>query len=84
VYDEYGVDDIGSMVDFMLSEEKWTGGGASAINTKGDLVDIPMNRAKLIQHIEENNLERKLKIIVGRVWNDIELSLKPKRKPKYA
>lgn len=83
-YDDYGVDDIGSMIDFMIEEGGWKGGGGSAINTNGDLdLNAPLSRVKLIQHIEDNSLERKLKIIVGKVWADIEESLKVKRKRKF-
>jgi len=84
VYDSYGVDDIGSMVDFLLAEEIWKGGGKANIDTKGDLVSKSISRGKLIEMIESKGLENRLKNIVGRVWNEIEESLKVKRKKRYA
>lgn len=83
VFDDYGVDDIGSMINFLIEEGYWKGGGTANINTDGDLVDEPISRAKLISLIEEEGLEKKLQMIVARAWREIEESLKPKRKHKY-
>jgi recombination protein RecA len=82
IYDGYGIDDIGSMIDFLLDESKWAGGGAKAIDTKG-FAKEPMTRVKLIDYIEDNNLQRKLKDITAGVWHEVEEKLKPKRKSKY-
>lgn len=83
IFYDYGIDDIGSMIDFLLDEKAWTGGGKSPIDTKGDLCKEPMQRTKLIEYIEDNNLEGKLKKIVAAEWKSIEDSLKLKRKSKY-
>lgn len=82
IFYDYGIDDIGSMIDFLLDEKEWTGGGKSAIDTKG-FVKESMSRNKLIEHIEQNELEKKLQALASKVWNDIEDSLKLNRKSKY-
>lgn len=84
IYDGYGIDDIGSMIDFMLDEKEWSGGGASKIDTKGNLgLKESVTRAKLVEYIEDNNKESALRKVVADVWHDIEEALKPKRKHKY-
>lgn len=106
IFDDYGVDDIGSCVDFLLEEKWWTPAGkdktlakkkvarkdedenstkGKLIDTKDDLGDYPpMSRDKLIATIEEDGLQDELKAAVAYCWWDIEKSLKPKRKAKYA
>ena len=107
VYDDYGLDNIGSCVDFLIEEKRWTFAGkdkeaakkkvarvakeedeksavGKLIDTKDDLGDyLPMSRAKLIQTIEDDELEEELKKATAACWWDIEQSLKPKRKAKY-
>ena len=83
IFDGYGIDDIGSMIDFLLDEKVWTG-TSNAINTKNDLgFKETITRKALITHIETKGLEKTLKKIVTEVWLDIEEELKPKRKHKY-
>ena len=109
VFDDYGIDDIGSCVDFLVSEKWWSYSAKEApkgpktkvarapkaeddekvsktkpIDTKGDLGDYPaMSRTKLIQTIEDDDLKEELKQAVTACWNDIEESIRPKRKAKY-
>lgn len=83
IFDGYGIDDIGSMIDFLIEEKVWSGGGKKGVDTNGDIYDEPMQRTKLIDYIEENEMEKKLKKLVTRVWLEIEEDLKPKRKHKY-
>ena len=81
IYFSYGVDDLGSCVDFLVKEGAWTKSG-SRITTANDLFPDGQ-RKNIIQHIEENNLEDKLREFVGVVWNSIEKSLDLERKPRY-
>ena len=78
---DYGIDDVGSMVDWLLEETFWSGGGRSKINTNGDFEDAM--RDNLIGSIESNNKEQKLRKIVGQCWNEIEEEISTNRKPKY-
>jgi len=80
VYYEYGIDDIGSMIDWMVGEKFW-GKDKQTIKTENDFIDA--TRLKLISHIEENNLEGDLKKIVVECWKELEEEIKIDRKPRY-
>lgn len=85
IYYSYGLDNIGSCIDFLIGEGFWSGGGKTAINTQGSFgLDKGISRNKLIEHIEENELEDELKTITAKCWKEIEDSLVIKRKNKYA
>ena len=81
IYYDYGIDDIGSCIDFMVEEGFWRISKQTI-----DAIDLELKgtRQYLINQIEENNLEVKLKKAVASSWKSIEDSLKLKRKPKYS
>lgn len=85
IFDGYGIDDVGSMIDFLLDEGEWSGGGAKNIDT-GDTLGLtgPLSRAKLIAALDDDDLLMKLKLLTSDVWHSIEESLKQDRKPRYA
>jgi RecA/RadA recombinase len=84
IYDDYGIDDIGSCINYLLKMGKWNGGGNKKIDTRGDLdLEIPIMRPKLINYIEENDLVWELKLIVQEVWKNHESSLQLNRKRRY-
>lgn len=76
----YGIDDIESCIDFLLSEGWWKKKKQTIQATE---LKVEMTRAKLIDHIEEKNLEKKLSKVVEKCWLDIEDSLKIDRKKRY-
>lgn len=97
----YGIDDIGSMVDFMIAEKFWTKkekdgpkkeektikkGQAKkdkqGVYHTGEL-GVVGKRETIINFVEENNLQRKLRAMVGDAWKEIEDSIKPNRTAKY-
>ena len=93
IYYSYGVDDIGSCVRFLNSD---FGGNYWKTKTKKikdkdksitaiDAIEfnIFLKEKELIRYIEDNNLEKDLKLIVGKVWIDLEEKVKLDRKPKY-
>lgn len=80
LYHSFGIDDIGSCVDYLVAEKHWS-------ETKG-IVKAPEfefkgSREKLIRHIEENDLYKDLQEMVREVWNDVEEACKVKRKSRY-
>jgi len=82
VYDDYGVDDIGSMIDWMVEEGFWVlPKGKQIIETEEGFPDA--TRIKLISHIEENNLEDQLRKVVGECWAELEGEITTRRKPRY-
>lgn len=80
IYYDYGVDDIGACIDFMVKEKFWEQKKLTIIAPD---LDIEGTRQTLVQQIEEGNLERKLKRCVQKAWQEIEDSLKLNRKSKF-
>jgi len=79
VYDDFGIDDVGSMVDFLTDEDHWKKSENSTVKKPMFVApefDLEGTRAKLINYIEcENNITQ-VKVICGKVWNEIEESIK--------
>ena len=94
ILDKYGVDDVGSCVDWMVERGFWNvgkkddesedgeGSKKGVIDTGGDF-DCQGKFETLVKYIESKNYENDFKKIVGNCWKEIEQSLEPKRKPKY-
>jgi len=81
IFNEDGIDDLSSCIEFLLEEKWWNTRKLTILATE---FDIEATKAKLIQHIEENNLEDKLRKITEKCWVQIEESLKRNRKKRYA
>lgn len=82
VYNDYGIDDIGSMIDWMIIEGFWNRPkGKQIIETEDGFIDA--TRPKLIDYVEENKLENQLKKIVSECWLELEGEIATKRKPRY-
>lgn len=80
IYYDLGIDDIDSMVGFLLDTKHWQSGSwieAPEFNLKEN------GRDKLVRKIEQENLERGLKRIVQTAWDKREEKLKLDRKPRY-
>lgn len=80
IYNSFGIDDVGSCVDFLVLEGKWT--------EKRKMIDasdfeFEGNREKLIRYIEKNGLEKDLRLLVADTWDEIKLACAVKRKPRY-
>lgn len=80
IYHSYGVDDVGSCIDYLVQEKHWTKSKESINATE---LEFSGSRVRLIRHIEENNLEKAVAKICQKIWNDVNDQLAPKRKPKY-
>lgn len=80
---DYGIDDISSCIDFMLSEGSWTGTKVS-INTHGFAgLDSGIKYKELVDKIESESLHDELKQVVQIAYNEILANLMPERKRKY-
>jgi RecA/RadA recombinase len=78
-----GVDDIGGCVDF-LAEHHWSTKGKEDDKTiNAEEFGVEGKREKIVQHIESNNKEKKLRMLVRKIWYQIEEEIKLKRKPRY-
>jgi RecA/RadA recombinase len=83
LYYDYGIDDIGSMVDWLVSEDSgkyWKKKGG-VIQAKELGRDAKPNT--LIKEIEEAGLEKDLRLIAQKAWDKVEANLKLDRKRKY-
>lgn len=80
IFYDYGVDNIGSCVDFMTLEKFWKKKGAII---SADELDFCGERADLIDYIEDRNLEEEMIQAVGKAWLTIEEELRLHRKSKY-
>jgi len=82
IYRTYGIDDVGSCIDYLIDEKHW-GKKGSIINAKE--FNIKGSKEKIARHIEKNSMEKDLQLIVGDVWNEIEeaCNVGSKRKKRY-
>lgn len=82
LYVSYGIDDLGSCVDWLVENDHWKKGKGGVLIC--DEFDFEGTQMKLISHIEKNNQERELRILVGQVWKSIEDACRLKRNPRYS
>lgn len=80
IYYDYGVDDIGSCVDFLVKEKVWKKEKLSLV--VGDW-DFKGTRDRLVAYIEDQNLESEMKKIVQATWTEKEDAICIKRKPRF-
>ena len=80
IYHSFGIDDIGSCVDYLLEEDVWKTKENKISASEFDFIGT---REKLIRLIEEKNMEKDLREIVGDIWNEIEDLCSVKRKRRY-
>lgn len=83
IYRGFGIDDVGSCVDFLLLENHWE-------KKKGGIIEASEfefsgTREKLIKHIEASDEESLLRKITARLWNKIEEACQSsvERKARY-
>lgn len=81
IYQSTGIDDVGSMVNFLLEEKRWK--KDSTGNIFATDLDIEGRTDEVIKQIEDGNLENHLRLIVVEVWKDIEAQCAVERKSRY-
>jgi hypothetical protein len=83
IYHSYGIDDVGSMVDYLIAEGVWKETDGK-VRVTGLGPDWPSGRKeKVIQRIENDGLVDDLKELVASTWQDIEDACVLDRKPRY-
>jgi len=82
IYYDYGVDDIGSIIDFLVDEKYWRKERDIIYGQIGG-VCLDGRKRKLIDMIEVNAMEEELMKEVEIVWLKIEEEIKTHRKPRY-
>jgi len=81
IHPSYGIDDLGSCVDYLVDEKWWKKSGQKIVARE---FKISLTRAALIRHIEKLRRGRLVRRIVGRCWKKIEKACaEQNRRPKY-
>ena len=77
-----GVDDIGSLISYLVDEKHWKG---TEENVTAPEFDYKGSREGLVQQIESEgaSAEYEIKQIVKEVWNEIEAACEVQRKSRY-
>lgn len=85
-YHSFGIDDTGSLIDWLIEEKHWTGGAKETAKIDAEEFGVQLNKEQLARHIEElPNGRKKLYKIVAQVWKEIKKDIEDKvvRKPRY-
>ncbi len=81
IYDEIGIDDINSCIDFLKNTGKWKQKGPKLIASEFQFEGI---RSDLVHKIEEDfEMYKALQTITGETWNEIEQGIKLNRKKRF-
>ncbi len=80
IYHSSGLDDLGSLVDYLIDEEYWKGTDKTVVASD---FDFSGKKEDFIAKIEEDNQENVLKSIVTDLWQEIEKESRVQRKSKY-
>lgn len=80
IFPSFGIDDIGTCVDYLVGEEFWPMTGQK-IDAKG--LDVAATREKLIRVIERTGFEDKIRELCGQCWAEIDAASSLKRKNRY-
>lgn len=81
IYNDYGIDDINSIIDWMLKEEFWKKKTNHEINATD--IGLCLKRDALVRAIEEDGLEDELRRAVGECWLIREEEVRLDRKPRF-
>jgi len=80
IYWSFGIDDVGSCVDFLIERGHWSKKGS---NIHAEDFGLSTTKSKLIRKIEKRGMERELQMLVLKVWKSIDEQLSIHRKSKY-
>jgi RecA/RadA recombinase len=80
IYYDYGIDDIGSCIDFLVDSGEWK---KTKQTINAHHFDMEGTKPTIIEYIESNNLEYTLQSAIKERWDSIEELVRLGRKPKY-
>ena len=82
IYHSYGIDDIGSCIEYLLEEGYW-----KKVKGKVNAPEIAggqkLNEEELAKYVDQKGLKKKLRAIVGRHWKIVAESCKLDRSNPY-
>lgn len=80
IYPMYGIDDIGSIIDYLVDEKYWK----KTKNTiHAEEFNLSLSREKLIKNIEDMGQYKQLQKIAGKCWTEIREAFDLGRKGRY-
>jgi RecA/RadA recombinase len=86
-YKKFGIDDVGGCIDYLVDEKHWKGNFSkqeyTATTVTAPEFGFKGSREDLVKEIEEEDKETELRMIVQRVWREIEAKSTVKRKARY-
>jgi RecA/RadA recombinase len=80
VYHAFGIDDVGSCIDFLVDEKHWSYNKGTV---KAPEFDFQGRLEELIKKIEMEEEEQEVRMLVGKVWKEIQKASTIKRKARY-
>lgn len=81
VYNDYGVDDTGDCIDWLIDMSHWKG---TKKTVQAKEFDFKGKKAELIKYIEKKSSRVwKLRKLVKSIWDEMEKTVEMKRRPKY-
>jgi hypothetical protein len=84
IYHSYGIDDVGSCIEYLVDEGRWQKKGQKiVVSGWGPRKEIAEPPQKLATLIEEKGWVDDLRELVGETWNEIERASELKRKRRY-
>jgi RecA/RadA recombinase len=83
IYHSHGIDDVGSMVDWLVDEGVWKKSKSGIIEAAGMGPTVKLMREPLVALIEERDSVEDLRELVGETWSTIERQCEVKRRRRY-
>jgi len=83
IYHSFGIDDVGSCVDYLVDEKTWSKTGNGFIEATGLGPTFKKRRDDLIRKIEEEGMVEDLRSMVQKTWDEVEQECRVVRKKRY-
>jgi len=83
IYHSFGIDEVGSLVDYLVDEKVWPKTSNGFIEAAGLGPAVKLRRDDLIRKIEEEELVDDLRALAQRTWSEIEGECEVIRKRRY-
>ena len=72
IYHSFGIDDVGSCIDYLVSEKVWKKDSNGSIEVTGLGPKQKMKPGKLRSWIIDEELGDDLRVLVAKIWTDVE------------
>jgi RecA/RadA recombinase len=80
IFYDFGIDDVGSIIDFLVEEGFWKKTGRTINATH---LDMAAERNKLVRMVERQNAEEQLQQVAQEAWTELESALRLSRKRRF-